>query len=196
MQHISRHLFAALILALALSLPAFNSRAEENNTMVTIETSMGAIKLELFDTDAPETVKNFLQYVDDGFFDGTIFHRVIDGFMIQGGGFDTSFKQKDTRAPIKNEADNGRKNLRGTIAMARTSDINSATAQFFINVVDNAFLDFTAPNPRGYGYCVFGRVTEGMDVVDRIKSVAKKSRGGAFTDCPAETVEIKSIKRD
>ncbi len=159
--------------------------------MVILSTSHGDITIELFEDDAPVTTKNFLQYVDDGFFDGTIFHRVIPGFMIQGGGFSPDMKQKTTKAPIKNEADNGRKNERGTLAMARTSDVNSATAQFFINLVDNKFLDHGA---RDFGYAVFGCVTDGMDVVDAIGEVATANKGG-HGDVPVEPVVIRSAKR-
>ena len=131
--------------------------------MILFETTLGNITLELFETDAPETTANFKQYVEDGFYNGTIFHRVIDGFMIQGGGFEPGMGQKDTRDPIKNEASNGLANNRGTIAMARTMDPHSATAQFFINVTDNDFLNFRSETPDGFGYCVFGRVFDGMD---------------------------------
>ncbi len=167
---------------------------------VVMQTSMGKIVLELDAEKAPVSVENFLAYVDDKFYDGTIFHRVIPNFMIQGGGFDTGRKQKETRAPIKNEAKNGLKNDRGTIAMARTGDPNSATAQFFINVVDNANLDY--PRPDGHGYAVFGKVVEGMDVVDKIKDVPTttiqhKTPYGAqpFPNAPKETVAIESIRR-
>jgi len=159
--------------------------------MVVLSTSHGDITVELYEDEAPVTVENFLQYVDDGFFDGTIFHRVIPDFMIQGGGFEVDMSQKPTRAAIKNEADNGRKNERGTLAMARTQDINSATAQFFINVADNAFLDHGA---RDFGYAVFGRVTDGMDVVDQIAS-AKRGNKGGHTDVPVEPILITSAKR-
>ena len=161
--------------------------------MVTITTSFGEVSLELYEDKAPETVQNFLQYVDDKFYDGTIFHRVIDGFMIQGGGFDKEFNQKPTRTPIRNEAKNGLKNDRGTIAMARTSDPDSATSQFFINVVDNAALDH--PNPDGHGYAVFGKVIEGLDIVDKIKAVRTGIKG-AHRDVPVNTVEIVSISRE
>ena len=144
--------------------------------MILFETTLGNITLELFETDAPETTANFKQYVEDGFYDGTIFHRVIDGFMIQGGGFEPGMGQKDTRDPIKNEASNGLANNRGTIAMARTMDPHSATAQFFINVTDNDFLNFRSETPDGFGYCVFGRVFDGMDVVDAIKAVSTVGR--------------------
>ena len=156
---------------------------------VRLETTHGAIVLSLDAEKAPQTVENFMQYVRDGFYDGTLFHRVIDGFMVQGGGFAAGMQQKRTRAPIPNEADNGLRNQRGTLAMARTPDPHSATAQFFINVADNAFLDFKAKTDAGWGYCVFGRVTEGMDVVDRIKGVATTSRAG-HRDVPAEDVVI------
>lgn len=162
--------------------------------MVTIKTSFGDIKLKLFEAEAPETVKNFLQYVDDGFFDGTIFHRVIDGFMIQGGGFNTDFEEKDTREPIVNEADNRLSNKRGTIAMARTMVVNSATSQFFINIKDNDFLNFSNRTPQGFGYCVFGEVSEGMDVVDKIRKV-KTGRRGYHDDVPVEDVVIESVTR-
>ena len=163
--------------------------------MVTIKTSLGDIKLELFEKESPETVKNFLGYVDAGFYKGTIFHRVIDGFMIQGGGFDESFTQKPTREPIVNEAANQISNACGTIAMARTSVVDSATSQFFINVADNSFLDFRAPTPQHFGYCVFGKVTEGMEVVDKIRQV-KTGRRGMHQDVPVENVVILDIVRD
>lgn len=150
---------------------------------------MGDIKLKLFDKEAPETVKNFLQYVADGHYNNTVFHRVINGFMIQGGGFDAKFTQKPTRATVKNEADNQISNKRGTVAMARTSDPHSASAQFFINVADNNFLDFKAPTPQHYGYCVFGEVVEGMDIIDKIKGVRTGSKNG-HQDVPAENILI------
>lgn len=158
--------------------------------VVLLETSAGNIKVELYEDKAPETVKNFLQYVKDGHYDNTIFHRVINGFMIQGGGFTADMAQKPTKAPIVNEAENGLKNTKGTLAMARTADVNSATAQFFINVADNSFLDFKAKNPRDYGYCVFGKVTEGMDIVDKMKAVKTGSKGG-HSDVPVEPIVIK-----
>ena len=157
--------------------------------MVVLKTSFGDIKIELDEKAAPVTAANFLQYVRDGFYNGTIFHRVIDGFMIQGGGFDRNFTQKPTRAPIKNEAANQLPNKRGTIAMARTNVVDSATAQFFINVADNDFLNFRAPTPQHFGYCVFGRVTEGMDVVDKIRQVKTGNRG-MHSDVPVEDVVI------
>jgi peptidyl-prolyl cis-trans isomerase B (cyclophilin B) len=157
--------------------------------MVRLHTNFGAIILELDEERAPETVANFLAYVRSGFYDNTIFHRVIDGFMIQGGGFDRGMKQKPTNATIKNEADNGLKNGAYTVAMARTSDPHSATAQFFINVADNGFLNHTAQTPQGWGYAVFGRVAEGQDVVDRIRKVRTGTRG-MHQDVPLDDVII------
>ena len=159
---------------------------------VTMETSMGTITLELDDEKAPETVANFVKYAQDGHYDGTIFHRVIDGFMIQGGGFTRDMNQKETREPIRNEAMNGLKNLRGTIAMARTMVVDSATSQFFINLVDNEFLDFKSPTPQGFGYAVFGKVTDGMDVVDAIAKV-KTGFSGPHQNVPEEAVVIKKV---
>ncbi len=159
---------------------------------VTLHTSMGDIVIALDAEKAPVTVENFLRYAREGFYDGTIFHRVIDGFMIQGGGMEPGMKEKPTRDPIKNEADNGLRNERGTIAMARTPDPHSASSQFFINVKDNDFLDFRAPTPEGWGYCVFGRVIEGMDVVDKIKSVETTTRG-FHQDVPREDVVIEKV---
>ena len=156
---------------------------------VKLTTNHGDIVLELDAEKAPETVKNFLAYVEAGHYDNTIFHRVINGFMIQGGGFEPGMKQKATQAPVKNEANNGLKNEAGTIAMARTQDPHSATAQFFINVADNDFLNFKAENIQGWGYCVFGRVTEGMDVVNAIKGV-KTGTSGFHQDVPKEDVVI------
>ena len=158
----------------------------------TIETSKGTITLELDGEKAPATVANFAEYAKVGFYDGTIFHRVIDGFMIQGGGFTRDMNQKETRGPIAIESMNGLRNERGTIAMARTMDPNSATSQFFINLVDNAFLDFTSPTVRGYGYAVFGRVTDGLDVVDAIAKVRTGSVG-PHENVPSEAVVIKKV---
>lgn len=157
--------------------------------MVKLETNMGTITLELFADKAPVTVENFLQYVRDGHYDGTIFHRVINNFMIQGGGFEPGMTQKATRDTIKNEANNGVSNEVGTIAMARTPDPHSASAQFFINVKDNKFLDFTSETPDGWGYCVFGKVVDGMDVVNEMKTVATTFRAG-HQDVPAEDIII------
>jgi len=159
--------------------------------MVRFETTLGAFTVELDEKAAPETVANFLQYVDDGFFEGLTFHRVIPGFMIQGGGLTPDMKAKKNRPPIKNEASNGLKNLRGTLAMARTNDIHSATSQFFVNLVDNAFLDH---RPGNHGYAVFGRVSEGLDVVDKIAKV-KTGRRAGHDDVPVEDVLITSAKR-
>jgi len=161
--------------------------------MVKLHTNHGVITIELDEKRAPLTAANFLQYVRDGHYGNTVFHRVIDGFMIQGGGFEPGMKQKPTRAPVKNEADNKLKNATYTVAMARTSDPHSASAQFFINVADNAFLDHTAPTPQGWGYCVFGKVTAGTEVVDKIKSV-KTGRSGMHQDVPAEDVVIEKAE--
>ena len=162
-------------------------------TQVVIETSQGTLKVELDGDKAPVTVANFLAYVDEQFYDNTIFHRVIPDFMIQGGGFEPGLKQKKTKAPIENESTNGLLNKRGTLAMARTSAPNSATAQFFVNVTDNIFLD-RSQSRDGVGYCVFGRVTEGLDVVDKIKGVATGDRDG-YQNVPRQDVVIKSVRR-
>jgi peptidyl-prolyl cis-trans isomerase B (cyclophilin B) len=162
--------------------------------MIEFKTSRGDFTVELFADKAPETVKNFLAYVDAGFYDGTIFHRVIENFMIQGGGFTPQFQQKTTGSPIPNEAANGLKNKKGTLAMARTNDPHSATAQFFINVVDNAFLDFKNPNPQQFGYCVFGQVVKGLETVDKIKAVQTGNQG-CHQNVPIEPVTILSAKR-
>lgn len=156
---------------------------------VKMQTTKGALVLELDDEKAPETVRNFIEYVQSGHYDGTIFHRVIDGFMIQGGGFTKDMNQKETKAPIRNEASNGLRNKRGTIAMARTMVVDSATSQFFINLVDNDFLDFTSPTPQGYGYAVFGKVADGMDVVDAIAKV-KTGYHGPHQNVPEEAVVV------
>ena len=157
--------------------------------MIKLHTNFGVIALELDAEKAPETAKNFTAYVEAGHYDNTVFHRVINGFMIQGGGFEPGMQQKPTRAPIKNEADNGLKNNKYTVAMARTSDPHSASAQFFINVADNDFLNFTAPNGNGWGYCVFAKVVEGTEVVDAIKAV-KTGNAGFHQDVPKEDVII------
>jgi peptidyl-prolyl cis-trans isomerase A (cyclophilin A) len=159
--------------------------------MIRFETSHGGFTIELFPKEAPLTVENFLKYVDDGFFDGTIFHRIVPGFVIQGGGLTADFGNKQTRAPISNEAKNGLKNTRGSLSMARTSDINSATSQFFVNLKDNGFLDH---GPRDYGYAVFGRVTAGMEVIDKIAAVTTGRRKG-YTDAPLEDAVIVSARR-
>jgi len=169
---------------------AANQQPTGTKTMnISIKTNHGTIVLELYPDKAPITVKNFVDYVESGFFNGTIFHRVIPGFMIQGGGFVPGMSQKETNANIKNEADNGLTNDIGTIAMARTPDPDSASSQFFLNVKDNAFLNYSAPTPQGWGYCVFGKVTEGMDVVQAIEKVATSS-AGMHQDVPIEDVII------
>ncbi len=183
----------ALIYAAAVLTVAFPASAGDQPG-VALDTSKGKIVLELFADKAPQTVSNFLTYVDAGFYDGTIFHRVIPGFMIQGGGFTVEMQQKETRPPIQNEADNGLQNERGTIAMARTPDPHSATAQFFINTVDNDFLNHKSKSPQSWGYTVFGRVVEGIDVVDEISRVKTASRS-MHRDVPAEPVVIVSAKR-
>lgn len=161
--------------------------------MVKLTTNFGVITLELDAEKAPITVENFLQYVRDGHYNNTIFHRVIPNFMVQGGGFEPGMAQKPTREPIENEAHNGLKNKRGTIAMARTNDPHSATAQFFLNVVDNDFLDFKSPSGNGWGYCVFGKIVEGLDVLDKIKAV-KTGRSGFHQDVPVDDVVISSAE--
>jgi cyclophilin family peptidyl-prolyl cis-trans isomerase len=184
-------IFSGVVMVSAFS---GESMAAEKNPVVVMETSMGNVKIELDQAKAPISVKNFLSYVDDKFYDGTIFHRVISNFMIQGGGFTADMQQKPTKAQIKNEAGNGLGNKRGTLAMARTMVVDSASSQFFINVVDNDFLDYRDNSPQGFGYAVFGKVIEGMEVVDKIKGVKTGYKTG-FQDVPVETVEIKSIKR-
>jgi peptidyl-prolyl cis-trans isomerase B (cyclophilin B) len=166
----------------------------KGKSVVRLETSMGTITLELDAAKAPATVANFLSYVESGHYDNTVFHRVIDGFMVQTGGFEPGMKQKPTKEAIKNEADNGLTNDAYTIAMARTGDPHSATAQFFINVKNNDFLNFSAPNPRGWGYCVFGKVVQGQDVVDKIKAVATGTKSG-HQDVPVEDVVIKKAEK-
>jgi cyclophilin family peptidyl-prolyl cis-trans isomerase len=173
---------------------ALSSGAHAANPQVRITTNLGVIEAELYADKAPLTVKNFLSYVERGFYNGTIFHRVIPGFMIQGGGFAPGMKQKATGAPIKNEADNGLKNLAGTLAMARTMDPHSASAQFFINTVDNPFLDHRDKSTRGWGYAVFGKVTKGMDVVKKIESVQTRTVG-PFQDVPAKDVVIQKVEQ-
>ena len=168
------------------------SNVQAETTTVKMETNQGTIIIELDGDNAPNTVANFITYVNEGFYDGTIFHRVISNFMIQGGGFNADMSQKTTRDPIQNEANNGLKNDTGTIAMARTSDPHSATAQFFINVKDNDFLNFSSETQQGWGYAVFGKVSEGMKVVDAIKNVATTSNG-PYQDVPAETITIEKV---
>jgi peptidyl-prolyl cis-trans isomerase A (cyclophilin A) len=171
--------------------PAAASSAK--GPVVALKTSMGIIRVQLDPAKAPASTENFLKYVDAKFYDGTVFHRVIPGFMVQGGGLTADLKEKTPRAPVKNEAKNGLKNVRGSIAMARTADPNSATSQFFINVVDNVFLD--PPGADGYGYAVFGKVVEGMDVVDKIRDVRTTTKG-PYANCPAEPVVIESARKE
>jgi cyclophilin family peptidyl-prolyl cis-trans isomerase len=163
--------------------------------VVEVATNVGTFAIALDPKAAPKTVENFLAYVEAKHYDGTIFHRVIEGFMVQGGGYDKSYEKRPTRPPVQNEADNGLKNLRGTVAMARTSDPESATAQFFVNVVDNPFLDHSAKDAQGWGYCVFGRVTEGMDTVDKIKAVATGPNGPFAKDAPTEQIVIQHARK-
>ena len=184
----------ALVLVIFLTLTGATVMADTAAPRVLIETNLGNITLELDSAKAPDTVANFLAYVDEGFFDGLIFHRVIPGFMIQGGGFDTEFVQKQTRGPVQNEAGNGLMNTAGTIAMARTSSPHSATAQFFINVADNGFLNHTAPTSQGWGYAVFGKVVEGMDTVNAIAAIST-GRHGMHDDVPREPVVMSSVRR-
>ncbi len=189
-----KKLFFRTLFALAcLGTTAGNVMAE--GAKVLMQTSLGDVTIELDAEKAPKTVENFLAYVDGGFYDGTVFHRVIDGFMVQGGGFTADFERKETGEPVQNEADNGLKNLRGSIAMARTSQPDSATAQFFVNLVDNAFLDHREKTRRGWGYAVFGKVTAGMDVVDKIAKLATTARPNGMRDVPIELPVIKSMTR-
>jgi len=186
------------ITVLTLGVLSFGSitaaKDSANNPRVALTTNVGVIEIELDAQKAPGTVKNFLAYADAGFYNGTIFHRVIPGFMIQGGGFQPGMKEKPTRAPIRNEADNGLKNLAGTIAMARTPDPHSASAQFFINTVDNAFLDHRGKTAQGWGYAVFGKVTKGMEVVKKIEASPTHNVGG-HQDVPAKDVVITRMER-
>ena len=183
----------SLILQSFASAAGPEEKAQPTNPVVLMKTSLGRIRIELWPGKAPETVKNFLQYVDEGFYDGTIFHRVIESFMIQGGGFTPDMKQKPTHAPIKNEAGAELRNDRETIAMARTNVIDSATSQFFINVVDNVSLNHRDNSSAGFGYAVFGKVIDGLDVVDKIKGVAT-SNSGPFQNVPVKPVVIESVK--
>ena len=188
MHSIIKTLIASTLLLGGAFFPAFSDTNGDKN-MIKMSTSLGDIEIELYPEEAPETVKNFIDYVESGHFDGVIFHRVIPGFMIQGGGFTPDMQQKKTKSPIENEADNGLKNLAGTLSMARTSDPASATSQFFINLVDNAFLDFSAKTPQGWGYAVFAKVSKGMDVVEQIGAVSTGNRAG-HSDVPLEPVII------
>ena len=190
-----KHLFTALFaLFLCCTMQSSHSSTQGKPTMVKLHTNMGVITLQLDAEKAPNTVKNFLEYVNSGFYSGTIFHRVIANFMIQGGGFEPGMKQKKANTPIKNEAANGLKNDKYTIAMARTGDPHSATAQFFINTADNAALDHKGKNPQGWGYCVFGKVTQGMEVVKQIEAVPT-GQVGPFGDVPQHDVVITRIER-
>ena len=181
------------ILAFAVALLA-SCAAAAASPQVELRTSLGAVVIELFPDKAPLTVENFLQYVKDGHYDGTLFHRVIPGFMIQGGGHGADFKEKPTRKPVRNEAANGLRNEPGTVAMARTGEPHSATAQFFINVADNEFLNFRFPTQEGYGYCVFGKVVKGMDVVTRIVKVRTGAGPSGHRDVPVKPVVIESVR--
>ncbi len=183
-----------IIQLFVFSLFLLSNAAFAINPQVIIKTNLGDVTLELYPENAPQTVENFLGYVADDFYKGTIFHRVIPNFMVQGGGFDTAYKEKATKSPIQNEADNGLKNEIGTIAMARTSNIHSATAQFFINVANNSFLNFTAPSQRGYGYAVFGKVTSGMNVINQIGKTPTGSGGPFPGDVPKSTIIIETIE--
>ncbi len=181
-------LFGAVTAILVISSPLAQTN-KKDNTMVRFTTNYGVIDIEVFDEQAPVTAKNFVAYVNDGFYDGLIMHRVIPGFVIQGGGFEPGMKERPTRDPIKNEADNGLKNDRGTLSMARTNDPNSASSQFFINLKDNAFLNHTGKDPRGWGYAVFAKVVEGMDVVEKIAAVETAS-AGFHDDVPKKDIII------
>lgn len=180
---------SASLLGLCWSLSVFAA-----NPTVEIQTNMGNMTVELFPLQAPKTVDNFLKYVNSGFYKGTIFHRVIESFMIQGGGYDANLREKETKAPVRNEANNGLKNEAFTIAMARTGDPHSATAQFFINTRDNEFLNYTAPNARGWGYTVFGKVVKGQEVVTKIAKVRTGPKGFLPSDVPQEMVIIEDVK--
>lgn len=188
---IVKYCFVTLFTWLAFTLPV----AAEPNPQVKVQTNQGEIVLELYPAKAPKTVANFLQYVDEGFYSNTIFHRVIENFMIQGGGFAPDYSRKETHASIINEATNGLKNERGTLAMARTSDPHSASAQFFINVKNNDFLNYTAQTPSGWGYCVFGKVIKGMDIVDNIRKLPTGAAGIFSSDVPRTPVIITAVTR-
>ena len=188
-----KHLFALLLLALSLGIPVAN--AADKNPVVLMETSMGTIKIELFADKAPLSVKNFLEYANNGFYKETIFHRVIPNFMAQGGGLTADLQPKsDNKPPVKNEAGNGLKNDRGSVALARTGEVNSATSQFFINVINNDFLNHRDETQRGFGYAVFGKVIDGMDVVDKMVAAPQKRRNSVFQNVPDTPIVIKSVK--
>jgi peptidyl-prolyl cis-trans isomerase B (cyclophilin B) len=190
MKNVLKHYF--VLLALTVLLTVFSVSVSFAGTMVKLQTNLGDIVVELEDEKAPKSVANFLSYVNDGFYSGTIFHRVIDGFMIQGGGFTEAMQKKGTQAPIENEANNGLRNDRGTLAMARTNAPHSATAQFFINVVNNDFLNYRSSTPQGWGYAVFGKVVQGMDVVDKIRKIPTGPGGPFPKDVPQAPVVIEN----
>jgi cyclophilin family peptidyl-prolyl cis-trans isomerase len=190
MKNVQQHYFVQLVIASLLTV--FAAGVSFAGTLVKLQTNVGDIVIELNDEKAPKTVANFLGYVNDGFYSGTIFHRVIDGFMIQGGGFTESMQKKGTKAPIDNEASNGLRNDRGTVAMARTDAPHSATAQFFINVVDNDFLNYRSSTPQGWGYAVFGKIIQGMDVVDKIRKIPTGPGGPFPKDVPQSPVVIEN----
>lgn len=189
----SKTIFSMVLFLLSTLSFATENNMSDSQTKVKLTTSMGEIVIELNAEKAPISAENFVTYVKEGFYNGTIFHRVIPGFMAQGGGFDTDFKQKETHAPIKNEADNGLKNERGTLAMARTPDPDSATAQFFINYKDNGFLNYSSPTPNGWGYAVFAKVVEGMDVVDEMANVPT-GNNGMHQDVPKTDIVIEKAE--
>jgi cyclophilin family peptidyl-prolyl cis-trans isomerase len=191
---IVKKIFTIILILACLVGSAMAQENEQSNPQVVLQTSKGDIEIELYVDKAPLTVENFLRYVESGFYNGTIFHRVIHGFMIQGGGFSKDMSKKPTLGPIQNEANNGLSNVRGTIAMARTPNPHSATAQFFINTVDNAFLNFKSQTPSGWGYAVFGKVVKGLEVIDAISKV-KTGNQGRFRDVPQTPVEIIAVRK-